>query len=144
VPWAQVKVPDALQKQIFPFCEDVLARLRICGCENQGTINFLELLQQLRPFFWRVGSNQSNVLIFHSKICSFRPLVPYKNSFLTRALLSDSTFYLNMMPNHFSSNGLPCVGKKKPKMTNYPSSGMRFMKPQLERLSHLSQLKFMA
>jgi hypothetical protein len=54
VPWAEVKVPDALQKQIFPFCEDILARLRAGGCQNQGTINFLELLQHLRPFFWRV------------------------------------------------------------------------------------------
>ena len=55
MPWAHVKVPNTLQTQIFPFCEDVLARLRIGGCQNQGTINFLELLQHLRPFFWRVG-----------------------------------------------------------------------------------------
>lgn len=55
MPWAHVKVPNTLQTQIFPFCEDVLARLRAGGCQNQGTINFLELLQHLRPFFWRVG-----------------------------------------------------------------------------------------
>ncbi len=65
VPWAQVKVPDALQKQIFPFCEDVLAKLRISGCQNQGTINFLELLQLLRPFFWRVRKESWLVLKFY-------------------------------------------------------------------------------
>jgi len=54
VPWAQVKVPDALQKEVFPFCEDVLAGLHVHGCQNQGTVNFLELLQHLQPFFWRV------------------------------------------------------------------------------------------
>ncbi|KAF8964902.1 hypothetical protein BDZ97DRAFT_1757577 [Flammula alnicola] len=56
VPWAEVQVPESLQRQIFPFCEDALAILRVGGCKNQGTINFLELLQSLRPFFWRAIS----------------------------------------------------------------------------------------
>jgi len=72
VPWAQVKVPDALQKQIFPFCEDILARLRVSGCQNQGTINFLELLQLLRPFFWRVCKESDSFQFFIDKIHSFR------------------------------------------------------------------------
>lgn len=36
------------------FVEETLATLRANGCNNQGTINFLELLHELRPFFLRV------------------------------------------------------------------------------------------
>jgi hypothetical protein len=43
----------------------VLAKLRISGCQNQGTINFLELLQLLRPFFWRVRKESWLVLKFY-------------------------------------------------------------------------------
>ena len=32
-----------------------LAKLQVQGCKNQGTINFLELLQSLQPFFWWVS-----------------------------------------------------------------------------------------
>ena len=55
VPWARVQVPESLQEQTFPFCEDALAKLQVRGCKNQGTVNFLKLLQSLRPFFWRVS-----------------------------------------------------------------------------------------
>ena len=51
VPWAQVEVSGLLQQQIFPFCENVIAQLRASGSSNQGTFNFLELLQALQPFF---------------------------------------------------------------------------------------------
>jgi hypothetical protein len=54
VPWAEVTVPGSLAKRVFPFVEEMLAALRAGGCQNQGTINFLELLRELRPFFWRV------------------------------------------------------------------------------------------
>jgi hypothetical protein len=55
VPWAEVAVPQKLQAQLFPFVEGALADLRTSSERvNQGTVNFLELLQQLRPFFWRV------------------------------------------------------------------------------------------
>ncbi|KAH9008640.1 hypothetical protein EDB85DRAFT_1835586, partial [Lactarius pseudohatsudake] len=53
VPWAEVPVPGSLTKQVFPFVEEALATIQARGCQNQGTINFLELLQELRPFFWR-------------------------------------------------------------------------------------------
>ncbi|PPQ83254.1 hypothetical protein CVT24_001164 [Panaeolus cyanescens] len=56
VPWSQVPVPDSLQLKLYPFCEDALALLRANGCKNQGMINFLILLQNLRPFFWRAIS----------------------------------------------------------------------------------------
>ncbi|KAH9026139.1 hypothetical protein EDB85DRAFT_1816892, partial [Lactarius pseudohatsudake] len=52
--WAEVPVPDSLTRQAFPFVEEALASLRARGCQNQGSINFLELLRELRPFFWRV------------------------------------------------------------------------------------------
>jgi hypothetical protein len=55
VPWASVEVPKELQIKIFPFVESALADMQTHGCVNQGTINFLELLQELRPFFWRVS-----------------------------------------------------------------------------------------
>jgi hypothetical protein len=54
VPWSEVPVPQSMMKKIFPFVEEMLATLRANGCKNQGTINFLELLRELRPFFWRV------------------------------------------------------------------------------------------
>ena len=81
MPWAQVKVPNKLQTQIFPFCEDVLARLRTGGCQNQGTINFLELLQHLRPFFWRVGGHKkffdvSFINLFFQAISSIQEHFP--------------------------------------------------------------------
>ena len=60
VPWAHVEVPTSLQRSVFPFCEEVIARLRAEGHDNRGTFGFLELLQNLRPFFWMVS------LLFHS------------------------------------------------------------------------------
>jgi hypothetical protein len=54
VPWAEVHVPAELQTKVFPFVESTLANMDSSERVNQGTINFLELLQQLRPFFWRV------------------------------------------------------------------------------------------
>ncbi|OBZ66313.1 hypothetical protein A0H81_13774 [Grifola frondosa] len=54
VPWASVEVPHALQVQIFPFVEPALANLKSRDKINHGTVNFLQLLQQLRPFFWRM------------------------------------------------------------------------------------------
>ncbi|KAH9000115.1 hypothetical protein EDB92DRAFT_1812540 [Lactarius akahatsu] len=52
VPWVEVPVPGSLTKQVFPFVEEALATIRARGCQNQGTINFLELLWELWPFFW--------------------------------------------------------------------------------------------
>ncbi|KAF8234981.1 hypothetical protein L208DRAFT_1376676 [Tricholoma matsutake] len=55
VPWAEVPVPDELQLKVFPFVEDALSHLQTRNSKiNQGTVNFLELLQQLCPFFWRI------------------------------------------------------------------------------------------
>jgi hypothetical protein len=54
VPWATIAVPDELQTQLFPFAERVLVELKGKARVNQGLVNFVELLQQLRPFFWRV------------------------------------------------------------------------------------------
>ena len=54
VPWATVIVPDGLQTQLFPFAEKVLVELRGQAWVNRGLVNFVELLQQLRPFFWQV------------------------------------------------------------------------------------------
>jgi hypothetical protein len=55
VPWAGIHVPDDLQAKIFPFVEMALVNLKSSSKLNQGVVNFLELLQQLRPFFWRVS-----------------------------------------------------------------------------------------
>ena len=46
------------------------------------------------------------------------------------------------MPSHFSSNGLPCTGKKRPKKISCQSSGMHLTKVQLERPSHPLLLRF--
>ncbi|KAG1875912.1 hypothetical protein C8R48DRAFT_768767 [Suillus tomentosus] len=54
VPWATTDVPAELQMQIFPFIEDALANLCQAHSTNYGTINFLELLQLLRDYFWWV------------------------------------------------------------------------------------------
>lgn len=54
VPWASVSVPMELQKKVFPFIEETVANLREHGCQNQGVYNFLQLLIELRPFFWQV------------------------------------------------------------------------------------------
>jgi hypothetical protein len=57
VPWADVPVPNELQLEIFPFVEEELSHLQTPDCKiNQGTVNFLELLQLLRPFVWRVSA----------------------------------------------------------------------------------------
>ncbi|KZS99892.1 uncharacterized protein LAESUDRAFT_667384, partial [Laetiporus sulphureus 93-53] len=53
VPWVTVDVPQDLQSQIFPFVEEALISMDAHEKINHGTVNFLELLQQLRPFFWR-------------------------------------------------------------------------------------------
>ncbi|KAF8513082.1 hypothetical protein JB92DRAFT_3096623 [Gautieria morchelliformis] len=53
VPWAVVDVPTELQTCIFPFAEAALAKVKGVATPNQGTINLLELLIQLRPFLWR-------------------------------------------------------------------------------------------
>ncbi|KAG1834072.1 hypothetical protein DFJ58DRAFT_219409 [Suillus subalutaceus] len=55
VPWVSTQVPAELQMQIFPFVEDALANLHQAPNLNYGTVNFLELLQLLRPYFWRVS-----------------------------------------------------------------------------------------
>lgn len=55
VPWAGIPVPSELQTKLFPFVENALINLKAEPRVNQGVVNFLELLQQLRPFFWRVG-----------------------------------------------------------------------------------------
>ena len=57
VPWAGVPVLDKLQTMLFPFVENVLTNLKAESHVNQGVINFLELLQQLCPFFWQVGEH---------------------------------------------------------------------------------------
>ena len=142
MPWAEVKVPDALQKQIFPFCEDVLARLRVGGCQDQGTFNFLELLQRLRPFFWRVCNPESNLKTpFFT--CSFRLLVRYRNIFLIQESSNDSIFYLNLKPNYIFSNGLACAIKKRLQMPKHWFLGMHFKKLQLETPFHPLRLKSM-
>jgi hypothetical protein len=55
VPWAGIPVPEDIQMKIFPFVETALVNLKSSSKLNQGVVNFLELLQQLRPFFWRVS-----------------------------------------------------------------------------------------
>ena len=55
VPWAGIPVPGKLQTKLFPFVEKALANLKADPRMNHGVVNFLELLQQLRPFFWRVS-----------------------------------------------------------------------------------------
>ncbi|THH15033.1 hypothetical protein EUX98_g9527 [Antrodiella citrinella] len=56
IPWKSIEVPNELQSQLFPFVEATLVGLRSPntngGKINYGVVNFLELLQQLRPFFW--------------------------------------------------------------------------------------------
>jgi hypothetical protein len=71
VPWTEVAVPQELQAQLFPFAEAALAHLRSSSERvNQGTVNFLELLQQLRPFFWQVCV----IFRFEMKSCSLLSL----------------------------------------------------------------------
>ena len=65
---------------------------------------------------------------FIESFFSFRLLVPYRNTFPTQESLSNSTFYLSLMQSHFSSNGLPCTGKNRPKTISCQSSGMHFTK----------------
>jgi len=63
VPWAEVDVPQGLLSQVFPFTEEALAQVKTSGPPiNYGTVNFLELLEQLRPFFWQVS-----LLIIHTQ-----------------------------------------------------------------------------
>ena len=56
VPWVNVDVPQDLQDQLFPFAEAALAQVKTSNPVNYGTVNFLELLQQLQPFFWQVST----------------------------------------------------------------------------------------
>ncbi|KAK0430229.1 hypothetical protein EV421DRAFT_1744357 [Armillaria borealis] len=53
VPWASVDVPIELQKRVFPFVEGALVCLQESRSSNEGTYNFLRLLVELWPFFWR-------------------------------------------------------------------------------------------
>lgn len=55
-------------KNIFPFVEETLATLRANRCKNQGTINFLELLHELHPFFWWVPYCLSIYTIPHTMV----------------------------------------------------------------------------
>jgi len=73
VPWAQVEVPQELQKLIFPFCEDVIVSLQYRGCTNKSTFNFLNLLKALRPFFWRVCGSLLLLKIIATKQVYYRP-----------------------------------------------------------------------
>lgn len=84
VPWAMTEVPPELKMEIFPFTEGALANLRLGSATNQGTINFLELLQFLRPYFWQVslchcgcfshGPNLNTNL--YSGNCCHSPVIP--------------------------------------------------------------------
>jgi hypothetical protein len=106
VPWAQVIVPNTIETQIFPFCEDVLARLRLGGCQNQGTINFLELLQHLRPFFWRVRHKKCsyvsfiNIYLFCQAIGSIQEHFPDSGIIKRLDILSqpDAELFLKQWP----------------------------------------------
>ena len=55
-PWAEVDVPQELKGRVFPFVEEALAQVKTSTPMNHGMVNFLELLQQLWPFFWRVST----------------------------------------------------------------------------------------
>lgn len=48
--------------QIFPFAEGALANLSRTPSINYGTVNFLELLQLLRGYFWRVSFQSTTKL----------------------------------------------------------------------------------
>jgi hypothetical protein len=80
VPWAGVPVPDDLQTKIFPFVEMALVNLKSSSKLNQGVVNFLELLQQLRPFFWRVSELFLNMayfnLVCYEGVCRYLREVP--------------------------------------------------------------------
>src|ERR1700761_4982705 len=56
VPHTTVPVPSKLQQSVFPFAEDAKCNLTGSAATNQGVLNFFELLQFLRPFFWRVSA----------------------------------------------------------------------------------------
>ncbi|KAF5343380.1 hypothetical protein D9758_015630 [Tetrapyrgos nigripes] len=71
VPWAEVSVPDELNRMIFPFAEDALAELTAAGCKNRGMYNFLQLLVNLRPFFWR---GISAICVEYPNSCLFKRL----------------------------------------------------------------------
>ncbi|KAF8257119.1 hypothetical protein EI94DRAFT_1818964, partial [Lactarius quietus] len=76
VPWAGIPVPGKLQTMLFPFVENALANLKAGPQVNQGVVNFLELLQQLRPFFWRA----SGAIHEHFPDCSlFRCMKVFAN-----------------------------------------------------------------
>jgi hypothetical protein len=70
VPWAEVDVPKELQIKLFPFVEGALADMKASTHINQGTINSLELLQQLRPFFWRVRASDLNLSPSSAECCT--------------------------------------------------------------------------
>lgn len=53
VPWANIDVSSTLTLQVFSFVEQALMSMHAQRPINYGVINFLELLQHLRPFFWR-------------------------------------------------------------------------------------------
>lgn len=69
VPWAGIPIPDDLQMKIFPFVETALVNLKSSSKLNQGVVNFLELLQQLRPFFWRVSELLFSNMAYLNLVC---------------------------------------------------------------------------
>ena len=77
VPWAGIPVPNDLQTKIFPFVEMALVDLKSSSRLNQGVVNFLELLQQLHPFFWRVSElaianmTYNNHLVCYEGVCCY-------------------------------------------------------------------------
>jgi hypothetical protein len=67
--------------QIFPFAEDALANLRQAHNINYGTVNFLELLQLLRGYFWQVSSKATkkrslSLILCTQGHCCNPPVVP--------------------------------------------------------------------
>jgi hypothetical protein len=54
--WAEVDIPRGLQDRLFPFAEEALAQVKTSNPVNYRTVNFLELLQHLWPFFWQVST----------------------------------------------------------------------------------------
>jgi len=56
VPWATVEVSKELQNKLFPFAEKALTELKASGQVNHGTVNFLQLLQQVQALDQQWGT----------------------------------------------------------------------------------------